>query len=58
MLQLLCKKNLLHRFVQVTHGFSNVSIRQVTPIVATLAMGLLAAIRREVARVDQQDPDR
>jgi hypothetical protein len=70
LLQILYKKNLPHSFVDATHGFSNVSIRQVTPIVATLAMGLMTAImvlmyerrlkfrRREVARVAQQDPDR
>jgi len=70
LLQILYKKNLPHRFVEAAHGFSNVSISQVTQIVATLAMGLITAImvlmyerrlkcrRSEVARVDQQQPDR
>ena len=69
-MQILYKKNLPYRFVEAAHGFSNVSISQVTEIVATLAMGLITAImvlmyerrlkcrRSEVARVDQQQPDR
>ena len=70
LLQILYKKNLPHRFVEVADGLCNVSIRQVTPIVAALEMGFMTAImvlmyerrlkcrRREVARVAQQEPDR
>jgi hypothetical protein len=63
------KKNLPHRNVEPTHGFSNMSISQVTPIAVTLAMGIMTAImalmyerrlkcrRREVATMDQQYSD-
>jgi hypothetical protein len=70
LLQILYKKNLQHRSVEAAHEFSKVSISQVTPIVAALAMGLITAIlvlvcerrlkyrSRDVATVDGQDPYR